>query len=74
MSQRAPGVVPVAFAAASELWLADSFHSAWFVNAFGSAASSSGSVHGVFRGVPARTNATCGGVTNRPELPKLLRT
>jgi hypothetical protein len=58
VSHRAPGVVPSALAAASGLWLAESFHSVWFANGFGSDASSSGSVHIVFLADALRTAAT----------------
>src|SRR5688572_26781113 len=61
VSQRAPGTVPAAFAAASALWLAERRHSAALVIALGSEASSSGSVHGVLRAVFLRTKATWGG-------------
>src|SRR5688572_26064930 len=55
------------------LWLAVTFHAAWFSRRLGSVASTAGSVHGFRRlAVAARTRATSAGVTIPPALPNAL--
>ena len=73
VSHRAPGTVPVAFAAASLLWLADSRHSAAFVIARGGEPSSSGSVHDVLR-AHAADERHLRRRDEHPGIAKLLRT